>query len=162
MLIASKTCMSISLETIQLFFEKKNITMGLVEKRAIKSFQDTKFIELEKEINTIAGYTIEFQVDWDTLAAVDYADRYEEYFTDIYFKPIIESFKFITEDELGKEALKEILKKIHITNDGTVTSEVRAYNLDAGVLTVNHDPVVNAHHIDYRTKKLTEVLSSKM
>jgi hypothetical protein len=157
-----KSTIGILLATIQLYIEKKYITIGLVEKRAIKSFQDTKFIELEKEINTIAGYPIEFQVDWDTLAAADYADRYEEYFTDIYFKPIIESFKFIAADDMGKEALKEILKKIHITNDGTVTSEVRAYNLDAGVLTVNHDPVVNAHHIDYRTKKLTEVLSSKM
>ena len=136
--------------------------MGLVEKRAIKSFQDTKFPELQKEINTIAGYPIEFSVEWDTLAAPDYADRYDEYFTDIYFKPIIESFKFIAADDMGKEALKEILQKIHIKNDGTVTSEVRAYTFEGGVLTVNHDPVVNAHHVDYRTKKLTEVLSSKM
>lgn len=136
--------------------------MGLVEKRAIKSFQDTKFVELEKEINTIAGYPIEFQVEWDTLAAPDYADSYPENFTNIYFLPIIETFKFIAADELGKEALKEIVKKIHIKNDGTVTSEVRAYSIDGGVLTVNHDPVVNAHHVDYRTKKLTEVLSAKM
>jgi len=136
--------------------------MGLVEKRAIKNFQDIKFAGLEKEINTIAGYPIEFQVDWDSLAAPDYAERYEEYFTNIYFQPVIDSFKFIAADEMGKEALKEILQKIHIKNDGTVTSEVRAYHLEGGVLTVNHDPVTNAHHVDYRTKKLTEVLSSKM
>ena len=134
--------------------------MGLVEKRAIKNFQDTKFPELEKEINTIAGYPIEFQVDWDTLAAPDYADMYDEYFTDIYFKPIINAFKEIAVDDMGKDALKDALQKIYITNDGTVTSEVRAYSLEGGVLKVNHDPVVNAHHVDYRSKKLTEVLSA--
>lgn len=136
--------------------------MGLVEKRAIKNFQDTKFIELEKEINTIAGYPITFEVDWDSLAVADYADRYEGYFNDVYFQPIIISFKEIAADEMGKEALKELLKKIHIKNDGTVTSETRAYSIEGGVLTVNHDPVVNSHHIDTRAKKLTEVLSSKM
>jgi hypothetical protein len=136
--------------------------MGLVEKRAIKNFQDTKFVELEKEINTIAGYPITFEVEWDTLAAADYADRYEEYFTNVYFQPIINAFKEIAVDDMGKEALKEALQKIHIKNDGTVTSEVRAYQFEGGVLTVNHDPVVNAHHVDYRSKKLVEVLSAKM
>jgi len=137
--------------------------MGLIEKRAIKNFQDTKFIELEKEINTIAGYPIEFQVEWDTLAAADYADMYVEYFTNVYFQPIIDAFKAITVDDMGKEALKEILQKIYIKNDGTVTSEVRAYSFEGGVLTVNHDPVVNAYRVDDNmAKKLTELLSSKM
>jgi hypothetical protein len=137
--------------------------MGLVEKRAIKNFQDTKFVELEKEINTLAGYPIEFQVAWDELAAPDYADSYVEYFTNVYFQPIIDSFKVIAVDDMGKEGLKEILKKIYIKNDGTVTSEVRAYNFEDGVLTVNHDPVVNAYRVDDNmAKTLTELLSSKM
>jgi hypothetical protein len=137
--------------------------MGLIEKRAIKNFQDTKFLEQEKEINTITGYPIEFQVEWDTLAAADYADKYEEYFTNVYFQPIIDAFKVITADDMGKEALKEMLQKIYIKNDGTVTSEVRAYSFESGVLTVNHDPVVNAYRVDDNmAKTLIELLSSKM
>lgn len=64
--------------------------MGLVEKRAVKNFRDTKFPELEKEINTIAVYPIEFQVEWDTLAAADYADKKK--FTSKMIVPLLRKY----------------------------------------------------------------------
>ncbi len=136
--------------------------MGRTDKRAVKAVQDTKFPELEKEINTIAGYPIEFEVKWDELAYPDYAHMYDETFPEVYFIPVINAFKNIASDDMGKEALKETVKKIVIKNENDISSALRAYSLDNGALIIDHNPVVNAMNTDERSQELEKFLSSKM
>lgn len=136
--------------------------MGLTEKRAIKAFQDNAYVTLTKEIDTIAGFPLEFDVKWDTLAVDDYGHLYEEGFTKVYFKPVINAFKDIASDDMGKEALKETVKKIVIKNEGGVYYPDNAYSFDNGVLTIDHQPITNIDDIDARSKFLTKLLSSKM
>ena len=136
--------------------------MGLTEKRAIKTFQDTVYPALEKEINTTAGYPIEFDIKWDTLAVAEYAHLYNEGFTKIYFTPVINAFKNITADDLGKEALKETVKKIVIKNENENYSYNNAYTLDNGVLTIDHQPNCNIDDIAGRSEELIKFLSAKM
>ncbi len=136
--------------------------MGLAEKRGIKAFQDTKYAGLVSEINTLAGFPVEFDVNWDSLAEADYAHLYEEGFTKVYFTPIINAFKAITVDELGKEGLKETVKKIVIKNENGNYYGSTAYTYADGVLTIDHSPISNIDNIDERSTELEKLLSSKM
>src|SRR5688572_1287439 len=111
--------------------------MGLLEKRALKTFQDDHYPKLTGEINTLAGYPIEFDVNWATLALDEKATIYEESFTKVYFTPLIDAIKEIATDEMGKEALKDALKKVVIKNEGGNVYGSNAYSFKEGVLTID-------------------------
>ncbi len=132
--------------------------MGLIEKRAIKAFQEGSYINLVKEINTIAGYELVFDVKWDSLAAEEYAHLYEESFNKVYFTPLIAALKEITSDDLGKEALKSTLKKVVIKNDNNIYYAESAYSFDGGTLTIDHSPISNIDNINERSEYLTKML----
>ena len=87
--------------------------MGLTERRAIKAFQENKYPKLKAEMDTAAGFDVPVVVDWDTIMAVSegYSEQYEENLPKVFFRPLIEAFKGICIDDLGKEAFKEGLKK---------------------------------------------------
>lgn len=136
--------------------------MGLQEKRAIKSFQDTNFVSLVKEVNTVAGYELQYEVDWDSLAVADSAGLYEEGFSKVYFLPLKAALKEITIDDVGREALKKNLHKIVIKNKGDIYYADRAYTFADGILTINHSPVTNIDDVPERTQYLTDLLSSKL
>jgi hypothetical protein len=133
--------------------------MGLLEKRALKAFQEKNNIA---EINALAGFEIEFEIDWSTLALDDMSALYDEAFTKVYFDPIIGAFKDITSDEMGTEGLKEILKKIVIKNTvGTATPEY-AYDFEDGTLTIDLLPFSNINCIEERTEALAKILIKQM
>ncbi|MCS6814778.1 MAG: hypothetical protein NZ772_14585 [Cyanobacteria bacterium] len=114
--------------------------MGLAERRAVKAFQDNKLPALKQEIDAAAGFEVNLEVNWDAIAKEDQAHMYEEAFLKVYFKPLIEALKAICIDDLGKEALRDGLKKVVITDNnkqevtfqfGTLTiSFYSIYNLD--------------------------------
>ena len=136
--------------------------MGLLEKRAIKSFQENAYLNLVKEINTIAGFDIEFDVKWDTIALEDYASLYEEGFTKVYFTPIINAFKEISIDDLGKQALKETLNKVIIKNEKNISYGSYAYSYENKCLTIDHQPITNIDNIDERSTELAKLLMKQM
>ena len=136
--------------------------MGLQEKRAVKAFQDDSYKKLTNEINTLAGYPIEFDVNWDTLAVEDRADLYEEGFTKVYFTPLINALKEIAADDMGKEALKDALKKVVIKNESNHTYPPSAYSFKSGVLTIDHMPFGNIDDITDRSTVLGELLMKNL
>lgn len=136
--------------------------MGLIEKKAIQSFQDGAYIRLTKEIHAISGLPVEFDVNWDSLSVPDYTQMYEEGFTKVYFTPVINALKEITSDSLGKEAIKSALKKIVIKNEGAIYYAENAYSFDNGVLIIDHEPCTNIDDIKERTDVLSKLLSSNI
>ncbi len=136
--------------------------MGLTEKRAVKAFQENDFVNLVKEIHTIAGYELQWDVHWDSLAIEGYADLYNEGFSKVYFEPLKAALKEIAADDMGRKALKETLKKIVIKNENDFGSPDNAYSFTNGILTIDHSPVTNISDIAQRTKHLIPFLSSKM
>jgi hypothetical protein len=136
--------------------------MGLLEKRALKTFQDENYQKLTSEINTLAGYPIEFDVKWPTLALDEKASIYEEGFTKVYFTPLIEAIKGIVTDDMGKEALKEALKKVVIKNEGDHVYGSNAYSFDAGVLTIDHQPFSNIDNVTERSMELSKLLTKHL
>ncbi|SEW34685.1 hypothetical protein SAMN05428988_4188 [Chitinophaga sp. YR573] len=137
--------------------------MGLLEKRALKAFQDGSYIKLTDEINAITGYTLEFEVNWDSLAEEGYStEYYDEYFTKVYFTPLITALKEITADDMGKEALKEALKKVIIKNEAGNVYGSTAYKFGDGVLTIDHRSFANVDNVTERSTELGELLMKNL
>ena len=127
--------------------------MGLVERRALKAFQDSRFPELVGQINEAAGFAVDLEVDWQSLAVDDYAHLYDEAWTKVYFQPLIEALKAITIDDMGKEALREGLKQVVIRDSGT-----RQTGFSGGVLTFHRNPVSNLDDWEERKQELQTAL----
>jgi hypothetical protein len=136
--------------------------MGLLEKRALLAFQENEFKTLTTEINNLAGYPVDIEVHWESLAEEDYSHLYTEGFTKVYFTPIIEAFKEITVDDLGKQGLADTLKKIVIKNENDTSSASYAYTYNDGVLTIDHKPFTNIDYYDDRSKELATLLMKQM
>jgi hypothetical protein len=136
--------------------------MGLQERRAVKTFQDGSYQNITSEINTLAGYTPEIDVKWDTLALEEYSHMYEEGFTKVYFTPLINALKEITADDMGKEAIKETLKKVVIKNEAGNVYGSTAYSFSGGVLTIDHQPFSNIDNITERSEELSKLLMKNL
>jgi hypothetical protein len=66
-----------------------------------------------------------------------------ECFHKVYFTPLINAIKEIAADDMGKEALREALKKVVIKNEGGIYYASGAYLFNGGVLTIDHPPMKN-------------------
>lgn len=127
--------------------------MGLAERRAVKGFQENKFPKLQQEVHQAAGFPVELDIRWDTLGVDDYAEMYEDAFVKVYFKPLIEALRAVACDDLGREALKEGLKKVVIRHTGTADIA-----FSGGVLTFDHHPVSNLDYWSDRKATLQKAL----
>lgn len=136
--------------------------MGLAERRAAKEFEENKFPDLQKKVQEAAGFKLPIEVDWESIAENDYAHMYEEAWTKVYFTPLIDAFKGITVDQMGKDALKEALKKVVIKNRGGHYSAPSCYEFANGVLTFDHQPVSNVDDVNSRAEELRKLLESKL
>ncbi|WP_405368440.1 MULTISPECIES: hypothetical protein [unclassified Nonlabens] len=136
--------------------------MGLKENRFTKTFQEEQFPALKAQIIEAAGFDIVFNIEWSTLFEDRFLHLYNESYPQIYFLPIIEAFKSICSDEMGKEALADSLKEIHITNTKDHHNPANAYSFTDGVLTMDHSPILNAKDVEDRTNVLTDLLENNL
>ena len=136
--------------------------MGLAERRAVEEFKTKHLPALQKEINAAAFFEVTLDVKWDTVtlspgySLVDYP----EWVTKIYFTPLVQSFKNITIDDMGKQALKEGLKKVVI--DGSEGYSYGSFTFEGGELLLKHKPDTNIDNVEERTEGLTKLLESKL
>ena len=134
--------------------------MGLAERRATQEFQNKVFPGLKSRILDAAGFEVPIDVDWDSIADPNEARIYEEYWTKIFFEPLIGAFKVICVDDLGKQALQESLKKIEIVNTKSA-SNFRGFSFADGILKLDHK-LVNADDIQDRTEGIVKILESSL
>ncbi|MEM6994330.1 MAG: hypothetical protein AAF721_27695 [Myxococcota bacterium] len=131
--------------------------MGLAERRAIKKFEDEHFPKYKEQIDAVAGFDVEVHVEWGTLAADDYAHLYDEALPKVYFEPVIEALREICIDELGKDALREGLRRVDLKWSGS-----KRLGFEGGVLTVDHSPVSNLDYVDERKRELQKALEKSL
>ncbi len=134
--------------------------MGLAERRAAADFQTNAFPSLKRQIDDAAGFEVPMEIDWQAIAQPNDQHLYNEYWTKIYFEPLIGAFQRICADDIGKEALKGGLKKVEITNTNQY-SDRRAFFLENGVLKIDHK-MVNVDHLDERTDKVVSLLEEAL
>ncbi len=141
--------------------------LGLGERRAIKSYQDKVYPGILKEIQDAAKYELAVEVAWDKIAIPGRGDEYDkpDFWTNIYFKPLIEALKVIAGDDLGKEALAAKLKKVVITHD-PATAPANNYgnglSFADGVFTINFRPASNAQDLKPRVDAIQKELEKNL
>ena len=105
------------------------IRMGLNERRKIKELQDTTLPGRVKEIEEICGVAIPYEVDWDSLS-----DDLEglNFLDNLSCHRLNMALRVICQDDMGKEAVRESLKKIKLGN--VKTPAEMSMTFDDGVL----------------------------
>lgn len=103
--------------------------MGLNERRKIKELQEVTLPEREKEIAEICGLAIPYEVDWDS-----FADDLEglTFLDNLSCHRLNMALRVICTDQMGKDAVKDGLKKIKLKN--VKDQALRKIDFSAGVL----------------------------
>src|SRR5450432_2268586 len=103
--------------------------MGLQERRKIEELKTTTFPALVKEIEEICGKAIPYEVDWDSLASdlegLNFIDNLSCHRLNM-------ALRVICQDDMGKEAVRDGLKKIKLGN--VKTPAEMSMTFDKGVL----------------------------
>jgi hypothetical protein len=123
----------------------------------VKTFQDTLFPKLKQEIDAAAGFSVEIEVDWESLAAPEYGHLYADAFPKVYFQPLINAFKGVAVDDMGKEALKAGLKRVKIKDESSSWP-----TFEGGVLTLKFPAVANLDYVDDRRKAIQDILEKNL
>lgn len=132
--------------------------MGLAERRATKEFQDKSLPGLRADLEKAAGFAVPLEVNWEQIAKEDYSSSYDEFWRKVYFQPVINALKKVARDDMGREAVKEGVKKIVLCNSKGAYSSESAISFIAGEITIDHDPATNVDYVEDRTEHLVKVL----
>ncbi|WP_052420006.1 hypothetical protein [Hyalangium minutum] len=112
--------------------------MGLAEKRAVAAYQKDKWPTWQQKLNAITGFEPTYEIAWDQLAKEGYSAEYPTMFDYNFFEPLEIALKSICQDDLGKDALKEKIKKVSITSTRSWCSlEVK---IEGDTLKLDADP----------------------
>jgi len=103
--------------------------MGLEERRRIKELQEVTLPGRVKEIEEICGKPIPYEVDWTSLA--DDAEGLH-FLDNISCHRLNMALRVICQDDMGKEAVREGLKKVRLKN--VKAKSDMAMTFEAGVL----------------------------
>ena len=103
--------------------------MGLNERRKIKELQEGVFPGRVKEIEEICGKAIPYEVDWDSLA--DDAEGLN-FIDNISCHRLNMALRVICQDDMGKQAVRDGLKKIKLKN--VKERSARKMTFEGGVL----------------------------
>ena len=132
--------------------------MGLAERRAAKEFETKVFPGYKQKIAQVAQFEVPIEVDWEALAAPEYAHLYAESWPQVYFEPVVQALEAICVDDMGRDALKAGLKKIVLTNRSDVSYADNCVKFEGGVLTIDHLPCTNVDYVDDRKKAIQKKL----
>ena len=137
--------------------------LGLAERRALAGYRETIFPGLLRDIQAAAGFELPVEVEWDTLAVPGRADRYNEpgFFTDIYFRPLINALRQIGRDDMGRQALRAGLRRVTVAYDratAPATNYRNGLRFEGGTLRINWTPFENANDVADRTEALVTTL----
>jgi hypothetical protein len=136
--------------------------MNLAERRVVNDFETNQYPALKKRIEEAAGFAVPVEVRWDTLVTAGESRLWAETWPAIYFESLIGGLESVTKDAMGKEAVKEKLKKIVIQNTKGIYYGDRWATFENGVLTLDHDPVTNAGSGEERERGLATVLENAL
>ena len=89
--------------------------MGLAEKRKIEELKKV-FLDWEKKIQKAAGNSIPMEVNWESIVTEETLGYVDQAFEKVFVEASVAGFKELCQDQMGKDAIKESVKKIIIQN----------------------------------------------
>jgi len=98
--------------------------MGLAERRKIKEIQDNILPGRLKDIEEICGAPIPYEIDWET-----FSDDLEglNFLDNISCHRLNMALRVICQDDMGKEAIRETLKKVKLKNVKAISDKSLAF-----------------------------------
>ena len=135
--------------------------MGIAERRGAADFRTNNYPTLAQQIAKLVGYEVGIEVDWETIAFEGKGTRYAELWTKLYFTPVIEALQQIASDPVGRDALRQGVKKIVFTNTRGAYSPTSAITFDAGVIAIDHSDS-NIDDVQPRTQHLVKLLEARL
>jgi len=135
--------------------------MGLAERRAVARFRDEEFPQWQQRIQEAAGFEVPLDVDWDTFAQQGTANYLGQSLGPVYFEPLTGALAGITIDDLGREALRDGLTRIVVTNSDRFDGYEGSTFVD-GLLTIDARPAVNVSEVSTRRKGLQSLLENAL
>ncbi|MCA9288369.1 MAG: hypothetical protein KDA05_07285 [Phycisphaerales bacterium] len=87
--------------------------MGLEERRKIKELQDTNIPARTKELGEICGSPVGYDIQWDSFASDAEALKFLD---NVACHRVNMAMRQICTDDLAKEAIRDSLKTIRISN----------------------------------------------
>lgn len=137
--------------------------MGLTAKRQVEEFKTKHQEKYAKQIREASNPNAEVVVEWETVgkSEEDMEHLIVETTGPIYFQPVINAFKEIGKDQMGKDALRDSIKKVVMRNSADSTN-YEYFAFEDGVLTIDHRPVYNVDDLRERTQHIVELLLPKL
>jgi hypothetical protein len=137
--------------------------MGLAERRAAKEFETNVYPGLKQQIDAVAGFEVPLEVKWDTLMKQEkYIAKWNESWPQLYFLPIVEAFKAICIDQMGKDALKDGVKNIIVQDtQESYSSPWASFDKATGTLTLDHQ-YTNVDDVRARAQTLQMTLEKDL
>ncbi|MCC7383239.1 MAG: hypothetical protein IT384_15490 [Deltaproteobacteria bacterium] len=91
--------------------------MGLAERRRIAAIKDQHAPRFQQELNEAIGFALPFEIDVSSFPENGTVlDCYDYYFESYGPGLVVTVFKGICQDEMGKQAVKDKIKKIVFKN----------------------------------------------
>jgi hypothetical protein len=137
------------------------------DRQAVQAYQQSIFPAQRAAIHKAAGVEIPIDVRWDAIARPDEGESYSEenYWTNIYFVPLAQALSQVTSNSLGKQAVRDKLKRIVVTFD-KATAPISTYGdgvtFENGILTLNFAPFTNPMDITERAQAIRKKLEAKL
>jgi len=106
--------------------------MGLIEKRLIKEAKESWVPEEEKDMREVIGAPVVVDIQWSTFEKDEAALKSVQH---LGVRKLTNALRVICVDELGKEAVREQIKRIVVANlEGGGEPSVK---LEGGVVTLS-------------------------
>ncbi len=107
--------------------------MGLAEKRRVKEHQDETIPAVQRQIAESAGFTVPFEIDWDSFTNDPQSLEWVGTTSGMYV--IADALQAVCADDMGKQALKENFKTVAVKN--VLQKSDEKIEFADGVLTVH-------------------------
>jgi hypothetical protein len=105
--------------------------MGLIEKRLIREAKETWVPEEQKDMRDIANSDVIVDIDWASFETDEPALRNLQH---LGVRKMSNAFRVICVDDLGKEAIRDSIKRVVVTN--VKDAKEGSVNIDSGTVTL--------------------------
>ena len=141
--------------------------IGLAERRAMAAYRQDGWPPIEAAIRQAAGFEVPVDVEWDQLTIPGDAGHYAEdaFFGKTIFEPLVAALRGITADQMGRDALRAKLRRIHVRFDektAPASNYPNGLGFQDGVLDINWRPFANTFDVQPRTQALTQLLERNL
>ncbi len=134
----------------------------LKERQAIEAYKKNHLPQQQEAFYAAFGEKPQIEFDWETLSAPDAIGYFHDAMEKTIFNTLTEAFKEVCSDDLGRQAVKNSVKKIVVTNQRKSYLGDGAFTLKDGVLTYDIDPLVNIDYWEEKKKCLVEFFGNNL